>query len=306
MKNDAAATLGRTPRMISWPALAPYARELELPETKVRLFLYDTGAEAREGLPLVLIHGLGDEADSWRSLIPLLAQDSRVVALDLPGFGRSTSRRRATFARHTEAVIGVLKETGRSILVGSSMGAAIAESVAFKVPEKVAGLVLLDGGLPAGGDLSPSQMLRMLTPILGERIYRAFRKNHEAAYRSLEPYYADLGAMPDNEKAFLRNRVIDRVESEKQLRGYFSSLRSFVATAVVSGSSYGPKLAAFPGRVLIGWGERDLIMPLSAAEVLRKERFDADFVVFSGSGHLPHQEKPAAVADAITAFLAAI
>lgn len=290
--------------MVNWPPLAPYSRELELPGTKEKLFLYDTGAGA-EGLPIVLIHGLGDEADSWRNLIPLLSRDRRVVALDLPGFGRSTSRRRATFARHTEAVIGVLAETGRAILVGSSMGAAIAESAAFKVPEKVAALVLLDGGLPAVGALSP-ELLRMLTPILGERIYRAFRKDHEAAYRSLEPYYADLGAMPENEKAFLRNRVIARVESEKQLRAYFSSLRSFVANAAVSGASYGPKLASFPGRVLIGWGERDLIMPIAAADVLRKERADADFVVFPGAGHLPHQEKSAAVADAITAFLVSI
>jgi pimeloyl-ACP methyl ester carboxylesterase len=291
--------------MVNWPPLAPYARELELPGTKERLFLYDTGAGVRKELPLVLIHGLGDEADSWRSLIPLLSRDRRVVALDLPGFGRSTSRRRATFARHTETVIGVLAETGRAILVGSSMGAAIAESAAFKVPEKVAGLVLLDGGLPAGGALSP-ELLRMLTPMLGERIYRAFRKDHEAAYRSLEPYYADLGAMPENEKAFLRNRVIARVESEKQLRAYFSSLRSFVPNAVIRGASYGPKLASFPGRVFIGWGERDLIMPLAAADLLRKERADAHFVVFPGAGHLPHQDKPAAVADAITAFLAAI
>jgi pimeloyl-ACP methyl ester carboxylesterase len=304
MKNETAATHGGNPQMMCWPALEPYARELELPGAEERLFLYDTGAGAK-GFPLVLIHGLGDEADSWRSLIPLLAQDRRVVALDLPGFGRSTSHRRATFARHTEAVIRVLEETGRSILIGSSMGAAIAESVAFKVPEKVAGLVLLDGGLPAGGALSPA-MLSMLTPIRGERIYRAFRENQEAAYRSLEPYYADLGAMPDDEKAFLRNRVIARVESENQLRAYFSSLRSFVAMAVVRGSSYGSKLAAFPGRVLIGWGQRDLIMPLSAADVLRKERPDADLVVFPGAGHLPHQEKPAAVADAITAFLAVI
>jgi pimeloyl-ACP methyl ester carboxylesterase len=188
-------------------------------------------------------------------------------------------------------------------LVGSSMGAAIAALIAFKVPEKVLGLVLLDGGLPSGGALS-LDMLRMLSPIAGERAYRAFRRDHEAAYRSLEPYYADLSALPETERTFLRDRVVARVESDTQLRAYFSSLRSFVATAAFQGSSHRRKLAAYDGSVLIGWGERDRIMPILAADLLKAIRSDAELRIFSGAGHLPHQEKPAAVADAIAAFIA--
>jgi pimeloyl-ACP methyl ester carboxylesterase len=300
---DSVSLLERNPQMKLWPALAPYASEFPLAGGRDRLFLYDTAPADREKQRLVFIHGLGDEADSWRSLIPLLSDGWRILAPDLPGFGRSTARARISLAGHVAAIVGLLKETGPAVLVGSSMGAVIAELVAFEVPEEATALVLLDGGLPAGGALS-LDTLRMLTPALGERAYRAFRRDHEAAYRSLEPYYADLNALPETELDFLRDRVIARVESETQLRAYFGSLRSFVATAAFRGSLHRRKLASYGGPVLIGWGEHDRIMPIAAAEVLKSIRSDAELRIFSGAGHLPHQEKPAAVAEAIAAFIA--
>lgn len=290
--------------MPPWPALEPFARTVRLAVGGEELFLFDTGTAGRKA-PAILIHGLGDEADSWRHLIPLLAPDRRVLAPDLPGFGRSPGHGRISLKRHVAAIIGLLEETPSAVLVGSSMGAAVAELVAFAAPGRVAGLVLLDGGLPSTGSLSPA-LIRMLTPILGERTYRAFRRDHEAAYRSLAPYYADLAALGEEERTFLRDRVIARVESETQLRAYFASMRSFVATAATGRGRFATSLAAYGGPILLGWGELDQIMPLDGAQTLRAARPDAKLVVFAGAGHLPHQEAPAAVAEAITAFLDAI
>mgnify|MGYP001770903147 CR=1 FL=1 len=63
--------------------LEPYPREITV--DGLRLHLYAAG----RGPALVLLHGLADEADSWRQVIPVLAQTHRVIAPDLPGFGRS-------------------------------------------------------------------------------------------------------------------------------------------------------------------------------------------------------------------------
>ena len=60
----------------------------ELRETRVfgrRICYYDVGS----GMPLVLIHGVGGDADQWAFCMPALAASLRVIAIDLPGFGRS-------------------------------------------------------------------------------------------------------------------------------------------------------------------------------------------------------------------------
>ena len=300
----AMATLGSIGRwrdspMKPWPSLIPYARELKLSGENENLFLYDTGTEGKAPA-IILIHGLGDEADSWRHLIPLLAP-RRVIAPDLPGFGRSSGRSGVSLKRHARAIAELLVETGPAILVGSSMGAVVAELAAFSVPALAVGLVMLDGGLPSTERLSPA-MLRMLTPFLGERTYRAFRNDHAAAYSSLEPYYADLAGLPEIDRTFLRGRVIARVESETQLRAYFASMRSLVMTAATGSGRLARSLAAYPGNILLGWGEQDRIMSRDTARAIQAVRKDAKLVIFPGAGHLPQQETPAAVAEAITAF----
>src|SRR5213593_3611185 len=48
--------------------------------------------DAGEGPPILLIHGYGDTADGWRRVVPGLARDHRVIALDMPPFGRSSNQ----------------------------------------------------------------------------------------------------------------------------------------------------------------------------------------------------------------------
>ena len=81
--------------MQPFPGLARWSRQVQLLSSKIDLFVYDTGEDDRT--PLVLLHGLGDEADTWRHVLPLLQADYRVIAPDLPGFGRSQKVRRSSF-----------------------------------------------------------------------------------------------------------------------------------------------------------------------------------------------------------------
>jgi pimeloyl-ACP methyl ester carboxylesterase len=305
--------------MTSWPALLPFARTLPVPEIHGEIFLYDSeycrqNASPTAGetpkvktsiqgtrAPVILIHGLGDESDSWRHLFPLLARDRRVIAIDLPGFGRSTASGKITMKTHERAIHAIIKETGPAILIGSSMGGAIAELAAFAEPENAKALVLIDGGLPSTGGLSAA-MLANLVPGSGERRYRAWRADHEGAYRSLEPYYADLEGLGEADRDFLRSRVIARVESDSQCEAYFSSFRSFMGTALFRGSYIKDGLERLVCPLIILWGSDDKILPPDSREPLLWSRPDARDEMIEGAGHLPHQEKPAEVAAILGAF----
>jgi pimeloyl-ACP methyl ester carboxylesterase len=279
--------------MRPWPGIKDMARYADL-------FYYDTGPGDRPAM--ILIHGLGDEADTWRHLIPLLGDQYRVLAPDLPGFGRSKPGSRISRKNHTRAVLRLLEETGPAVLAGSSMGAIIAEDAALTRPDLVQNLILIDGCFPMTGRLNPGFYFNAL-PFWGKKRYRAFRKNHTAAYGSLHGYYANLEGLSQADRDFLQERVIARVESDTQEAAYFASLRSIIVTHLFCVPVFSRKLCAFPGRILLLWGEKDRVLPRNTADRLRALRPDAVFKVIGGAGHLPHQEKPEETAAAILQFL---
>jgi pimeloyl-ACP methyl ester carboxylesterase len=297
--------------MKPWPALAGRGKTLSLNGGK--LFFYDYEADrADSGKPaLILIHGLGDEADSWRHLMPLLSAGGyRLIAPDLPGFGRSlhngTSPWRGwiSVSAHAQAVISLMREVAEKpvVLVGSSMGALISQVAAFKKPDLVKALILVDGCFPVS--ISPNWALVLMgLPFFGRSWYRAFRKNHEGAWKSLYPYYGDLDAMSEADRIFLRERVIDRVESSGQEAAYFASLRSLNSVTPFTRAVLSRKTKAFPGKILLLWGEADRIIPVEKIAVFRNLRPDAVFREIPGAGHLPHQESPQKTAEAILRFL---
>ncbi|MFZ4614845.1 MAG: alpha/beta fold hydrolase [Rectinemataceae bacterium] len=294
------------PGMLPWPALAPLARTVASSAAAAgeesRLFYFDSAPEGRDGPhSIMLIHGLGDEADSFRHLFPLLGPEYRLIALDLPGFGRSLTNKPTTLAGCSQAVRAVAAHAGASrlILVGSSLGAAIAQLVASEAPELAAGLVLLDGGMPVRSKPSGA-LLAMALPLIGEGRYRAFRRDHGAALRSLHPYYADFAALSQADRDFLASRVVARVESEGQLRAYFSLLRDTILRAGKLEKRFLAVLADAGRPRAIVWGEADLIVPLEAGrELARLTGGDVQLQVTPGAGHLPHQEKAGAIARVI-------
>lgn len=305
--------------MRPWKTLEPFARRISIGGGR-ELFAFDSAAgspakaasasagQAAGKLPtLLLVHGLGDEADSWRGLFPLLSGEFRLIAPDLPGFGRSPARGRVSVGSCADALAGLLDAEAPegAVLVGSSLGAALAELVAGRRPGLVRGLVLVDGGAPMGTGSSKG-LAGALLPGLGERRYRALRGKPEAAYRSLYPYYADLGALPEGDRAFLAGRVVERVESDSQMRAYFSLFRSFILSLAFRSGHFRRVLAGFGGPVLLVWGGRDTIMPRATADLVASIAHNARIVDVEGAGHLVQQERPAVLAAAIESFLAGL
>lgn len=105
---------------------------------------------------LVLIHGLQDDRSTWSRVFDPLAEMSTVIAYDRPGAGASawSPRPRDTIAMSDEldAFIASLALEGPVVLIGHSLGGAIAQTYARRFPHKTAGLILVDTSLPGQHD----------------------------------------------------------------------------------------------------------------------------------------------------------
>ena len=106
---------------------------------------YGSGAKT-----IVLVHGLASNAGFWRYNIPELAKEYRVIAVDLPGYGKSDKKaypyNMTFYAEQIKRLTDELK-IGKFTFVGHSMGGQIGITFALKYPEKLDKLVLTD---PAG------------------------------------------------------------------------------------------------------------------------------------------------------------
>jgi pimeloyl-ACP methyl ester carboxylesterase len=279
------------------PALEAFARRLE----PNGLFFYDAGPNANSvaGSVVVLIHGNGDEADSWRQVMPVLAEQHRVIAPDLPGFGRSRPLGQGNLHDLAAGVLQILEsEHLKSVhLVGSSMGAVVAGLVAQHV--QASSLVLCGGSASSLGLSEPSAGVKaLLEPGVGEAYYTGLRDaGIDAAYDTLKPYYANLENLSESDRSFLKNRVWARVWSDSQRAAFFAGLRSLFDPNLVLNTTNLEHL-----RTLLLWGKHDQIVPLEAAHHLHAALPKSKLEIISEAGHLPHQERPEAFVNALESF----
>lgn len=107
----------------------------------------ETGAlaaiTAGKGPVVVLIHGVGLRAEAWNAQIDALAQDYRVVAVDMPGHGESPRfTEHPTLASYSGRIAGYIDEP--ATVIGHSFGAMIALDLAIRHPEKITGVAALN------------------------------------------------------------------------------------------------------------------------------------------------------------------
>jgi len=97
--------------------------------------------------PVILIHGAGGNHLSWPPQIRRLAGET-IYALDLPGHGQSEGTGRQSIEAYADDVILFMKslKIRRAVIVGISMGSAVALTLALKYPKKVKALALLGSG----------------------------------------------------------------------------------------------------------------------------------------------------------------
>jgi pimeloyl-ACP methyl ester carboxylesterase len=144
-----------------WPAVTDTF--LEVGGRKVRVLRAEDGAAAgEESVPQLLVHGLGGSSIGWVQVMEALSARGPVVAVDLPGFGRTpvSDDDPLTVRGYVDFVLELADALGwpRFTLHGNSMGGLIGILIAAERPERIDRLVLVSPALP------PRSPLKLLVP----------------------------------------------------------------------------------------------------------------------------------------------
>lgn len=244
------------------------------------------------GPPLVLVHGLASSRVVWRSVVPVLGRDRRVLAIDVPGFGDAPPAGPGfELGRVARAVLAGLEQAGVDEgfdLVGHSMGGAIALTLAAIAPERVAHAVLV---APAG--------LRPFHPVAA----RLAGAGAEPLVR-LRSLAAPLADLAWGRRALLAAGVVDArgigpAETRALIAASARARRTSAALAAVAAADLRPLLGAPPVPLALLWGREDRVVPLRVAEAARAAAPDVPLRIIEGAGHLVMVERPHAFAAAV-------
>jgi pimeloyl-ACP methyl ester carboxylesterase len=234
--------------------------------------------EAHAPLPaIVFVHATRLTGAQWAAQVTNLSAEFRCLTPDLPGHGTAAATM-FTLDDATRLITEVLETEagGPTILVGLSLGSYVALDVAARRPDLVRGLVLAGVTVEPGG-------VRSL-PFRGlARLYGSAPESwlHRQQARSFRRYPASI-ADPILADGF-------------SFRGGADAVRSLV------GERFRPRLAAYPGPVLLVNGQRDLLFRLGARS-FKSGASDARHVVIPGAGHRSNLDQPEAFSAVIRAF----
>jgi pyruvate dehydrogenase E2 component (dihydrolipoamide acetyltransferase) len=237
--------------------------------------------------PLLFLHGFGGDLLTWQYCLVAFASRYRVVALDLPGHGRSTMDVGAgtldeMVAWTVEALTAL--GIGSTHLVGHSMGGKIGIALALAHPDRVRSLSLISpAGL--GGDFDLALLTRFLDCATPETALAVAERLLGSASPSL------IGTLA-------RSLVAAKDQGAQQ-----AAFTALLGNAATIGSSLGARgvpwdRIACPVQVI--WGEEDTILPLPAPFRLPP---GAPFTILPGVGHLPQIESPGRVIPLLDRFL---
>ena len=258
----------------------------------IRTNYHDSGGA---GAPVLLIHGSGPGVSAWanwRLVMPALAQQARVIAPDMVGFGYT--ERPQGFVYNMDAwvrqAVGLLDALGiaRTDLVGNSFGGGLSLALAIAHPERVRRLVLMG----SAGVSFP--LTEGLDAVWG---YTPSVEN----MRAIMDYFAfDQGLMSDD-LARLRFEASIRPGFQESFAAMFPAPRQRWIEALASAEA---DIRALPHQALVIHGREDRVIPLSTSLTLSSWIQRSQLHVYGQCGHWTQIEHAARFARLVGDFLA--
>jgi len=264
----------------------------------IKINYYEAG---RQGPPVLLLHGFGASAYTWRFLIPALAGDYRVFTLDLKGHGFSDKPQDGKYAvsDQAEMVAAFLRARNLrdAVLIGNSMGGGVALMTYLQVraekPGRIKGLVLIDSAgypqkLPCFIRLARVPLLsdlgaKLLSPrFLAVLVLRKCYYNRDKITEEAINTYAYYGSLPGTAYA-VRQTAKQIIPADME--------------ALI------PQYRTIPVPCLIIWGREDKVVPLENARNFKRDLQNSELVILPQCGHIPQEEEPQETSRLIRDFL---
>lgn len=230
---------------------------------------------------LLFIHAAGSNGNTWHRQLADFAERHSPLAFDFPGHGRSGGTESLKSIEVYRDFLAALMDTLRlrpCVLVGRSMGGAIAMAFALAHPERVRALVLV--ATSARFDLPQEMLDTWKNVMLG---------------RAQQPFTTEAFS-PKTDFAVMREAWMEQVKTDPRVR-YFDlvACNQFDSTA---------RLGAIKTPTLIIAGRDDRITPAGHAEVLHRGIRGSKLMIIDDAGHSVSSEKPVEFNAAVNAFLA--
>ena len=249
--------------------------------------------EAGTGDPVVLIHGSGPGVTSyanWRLVLPALAENFRVLAPDMVGFGFSERPANIEYGVQTWAdqVVGLMDtlELPTAHLVGNSFGGAIALRIATQHPDRVGKLVLM------GSMGVPFPITEGLERVWG---YQPSFEN----MRKVLDVFAYSRDLVNDELAEVRYRGSIQPGFQESFAAMFPAPRQRWVEAMCTPED---DIRRLPHRTLIVHGREDQVIPVQTSLRLMELIDNADLSVFSHCGHWSMIERTADFNRSVSEF----
>lgn len=257
-----------------------------------------------EGPAIILIHGLGSYIPAWKKNISSLSKQYRVIALDLPGYGKSSKEAEEySIPFFAKTVADLQQKLGikNAVWAGHSMGGQIALRGALEYPQKINRLILL---APAGFERFTEQegamMKNFVTP-------QSIQATPDSLIR--QTFKATFYDFPEEAQFMIEDRVtIRNAENfEGYARAYAGSVQAMLDDPVFD------KLSTIQLQTLIVFGKQDMLIPnrqfhtdLTPKKVAKSghdQLPNSELKMIDKAGHFVHFEQSGKVNKAILQFL---
>jgi pimeloyl-ACP methyl ester carboxylesterase len=235
---------------------------------------------------VILLHGLGAQAESWQFNIAAFSVNYHVIAPDQIGFGKSDKPflkyRVGTYVDFLDKFMSELK-IEKAHLVGNSMGGWVSALFAIKYPNKVEKIVLAD----AAG-IQPAQ-------IEFDSIYQLNNSTRDEIRANLKLIFFN--------PAFHNETLVDQFMTQRIAVNDGFTINSLIESIKRKEDFLDARLGEIKKPTLIIWGKQDGLLPLSDGEKFNKGIAGSEFVVFDQCGHAPQAEKAADFNKKVLEFL---
>jgi pimeloyl-ACP methyl ester carboxylesterase len=244
------------------------------------------------GVPIVFLHGFDSSLFEFRRIIPIIAAQQQVWAIDLLGFG--FTERLADCPFSAESIFTHLQAFWQTminqpmILVGVSMGGAAAIEFTLKYPQAVDKLVLID----SAGFSQPPAMGKFLIQPLGN-LATKFLSSPNVRQGVSEKAYFD--------RAFATADALLCAALHLEMPRWSQTLINFTRSG-----GYGyllDRLTEIQQETLIVWGKQDRILGVKPAQQFQQKLPYSQLHWVDNCGHVPHLEQPEITAQLILNFI---